>query len=462
MSKIYMYGIDISSWQGKINLAPYKGQFVIIRAGFDVTLDNKAIRNMDECDRLGIPYGVYWYSYALNVNQAKAEAKKCLEVIKGRNIRVGVWFDMEDADRYKSKHGVTDAKTITAMCNAFCETIEAAGYYAGIYASASWFGTKINCPKYDKWVASWGSNNGSLQNDMSGMGTLHQYTSKPLDKNVMYVPLDTYAIQPKPTPAPAKKTIDELAEEVIAGKWGSGDERKERLIAAGYDYYAVQERVNEILSKKKTVDELAREVLAGKWGNGDDRKKRLTEAGYDYKAVQDRVNELLEGDSQQKKIMDACQEQSSWMKNYVYDWSKWKPRNIPMSAKFGTCVTFVACVLMRLGIFKAGQYIWHNGSGFGDGKVYGTNDKMTVDYMGNKTLSSLKSQLRKGDIIICDDNKSGVKGDGGHIFILTGEWSGTSPYIWDNNTAKSGQKPMKYKGSHKVLARIRIKDGTIK
>lgn len=92
-----------------------------------------------------------------------------------------------------------------------------------------------------------------------------------------------------------KKSVDEIAKEVIAGKWGAGDERKKKLTAAGYSYSAVQKRVNEMLSgkNKKTVDELAKEVIAGKWGAGDERKKRLTQAGYDYLTVQKRVNELM-------------------------------------------------------------------------------------------------------------------------------------------------------------------------
>ena len=94
----------------------------------------------------------------------------------------------------------------------------------------------------------------------------------------------------------SSKSIDELAREVIAGNWGNGEDRKQRLKAAGYDYSAVQVKVNELMGKKttaKTVDQLAREVIYGYWGNGQDRKNRLTAAGYDYSAVQNRVNELL-------------------------------------------------------------------------------------------------------------------------------------------------------------------------
>ena len=91
-----------------------------------------------------------------------------------------------------------------------------------------------------------------------------------------------------------KKTIDEIAKEVIAGKWGSGDTRKKKLQAAGYDYNAVQKRVNELLApKKKSIDVIAQEVIDGKWGTGDARKKRLIDAGYDYNLVQARVNEIL-------------------------------------------------------------------------------------------------------------------------------------------------------------------------
>ena len=93
------------------------------------------------------------------------------------------------------------------------------------------------------------------------------------------------------------KTVAAVAKEVIAGAWGNGTERKERLTAAGYDYQAVQSQVNALLKGNekptKSVAEVAKEVIAGKWGNGAERKKRLEAAGYDYQAVQDKVNRLL-------------------------------------------------------------------------------------------------------------------------------------------------------------------------
>lgn len=97
------------------------------------------------------------------------------------------------------------------------------------------------------------------------------------------------------TPTPAEKTVDELAQEVLDGLWGNGQERKDKLTAAGYDYSTVQSKVNALVagSATKSIDELSQEVLAGKWGNGQERKDKLYAAGYDYARVQARVNALL-------------------------------------------------------------------------------------------------------------------------------------------------------------------------
>ena len=100
----------------------------------------------------------------------------------------------------------------------------------------------------------------------------------------------------KPASGTGKKTVAQLADEVLAGKWGNGADRKSRLTAAGYDYDAVQNAVNAKLSgqkAKKSNTEIAKEVIAGKWGNGADRRKRLEAAGYNYAAVQQIVNKLI-------------------------------------------------------------------------------------------------------------------------------------------------------------------------
>lgn len=101
---------------------------------------------------------------------------------------------------------------------------------------------------------------------------------------------------PKYDKEAAKKTVTQLAQEVIAGKWGTGTVRKQKLTAAGYDYEAVQAKVNELLApKKKTISQIADEVIAGKWGVGQKRKQRLLAAGYNPTTVQNEVNRKLKG-----------------------------------------------------------------------------------------------------------------------------------------------------------------------
>lgn len=96
---------------------------------------------------------------------------------------------------------------------------------------------------------------------------------------------------------PSRLSNEQVADQVIAGAWGNGDDRRNRLVGAGYDYNAVQSIVNQKLGQtnlgKKSNDQIANEVLQGSWGNGQERKDRLAAAGYDYGAVQAIVNRKL-------------------------------------------------------------------------------------------------------------------------------------------------------------------------
>lgn len=103
------------------------------------------------------------------------------------------------------------------------------------------------------------------------------------------------AVTQSPQPQVGLKSLDEVAREVLNGRWGNGKARIQNLTQAGYDAVKVQERVNQIKGTptKKTVDEIAREVLNGKWGNGQDRVNRLRNAGYNPQEIQNRVNQLV-------------------------------------------------------------------------------------------------------------------------------------------------------------------------
>lgn len=110
--------------------------------------------------------------------------------------------------------------------------------------------------------------------------------------------VDTKIDTPAPAPTPAKKSVSEVAQEVLNGKWGNGEDRKSALEKAGYNYSEVQNAVNTLVNgsstpAKKSVTEVAKEVIAGQWGNGADRKANLEKAGYNYSEVQAKVNALL-------------------------------------------------------------------------------------------------------------------------------------------------------------------------
>ena len=141
------------------------------------------------------------------------------------------------------------------------------------------------------------------------------------------------------------------------------------------------------------------------------------------------------------------------MQNYTYKWEA-KP-TIEKSKKYGTCVTYVACVLQRINILNSGEFIWIDNKS----KVSGVNSKMTLTYLQG-TLASNKNKFKAGDIII-GGNGNIDAGGGSHIFILTGKWDGDNPYIYDQASAdrvKQGKKPEHtWKGSFKTIALIRLK-----
>ncbi|UNT96661.1 N-acetylmuramoyl-L-alanine amidase [Allobaculum mucilyticum] len=118
----------------------------------------------------------------------------------------------------------------------------------------------------------------------------------------------------------SKKSVDEIAKEVINGKWGNGGDRKNRLAAAGYDYNAVQAKVNALIGQKaapatpakKSNDVIAQEVINGKWGYGQDRINRLKATGYDPNAIQALVNQKLGGSKKSNETIANEVIQGKW------------------------------------------------------------------------------------------------------------------------------------------------------
>ena len=189
------FGVDISEHNGA-NFDVSKYDFVIIRAGYGENTDKLFETFVKKCEKANIPYGVYVYDYALNDDEAKAEAEYVLNLIKDKDVQLGVWFDMEDADHYKANKGVLTKERCTSSCKIFCDILKAHGYYTGVYTSTSWIGTYVDTD-YPLWIANWGSNDGTIQSDQSDKAVMHQYTSNPIDKNVIYHDIDFYKSSPK-------------------------------------------------------------------------------------------------------------------------------------------------------------------------------------------------------------------------------------------------------------------------
>ena len=167
-----------------------------MRANWWTTTDKKFDQFADKLEELGIPYGVYCYDYCGDEASALEQAEYTYNLIKDRNIQMGVWMDMEDADGWKSKNGYLTKEHCSMVCKVFCDFFKAKGYFTGVYSTKYWFETY--CPTdYPKWVANWGTNDGTCQDDFADYGVMHQYTSYGgIDKNVAYHDLDYYKSDP--------------------------------------------------------------------------------------------------------------------------------------------------------------------------------------------------------------------------------------------------------------------------
>lgn len=164
--------IDVSGHDGLIDWDSAKEHIegVIIRIGYGDDYayqdDKQAVQNMDECERLGIPYGVYIYSYAMTMQETESEISHTLRMLKGRNPVRGVWFDMEDADEYKKNHGMDvyseeDRTLLTDICIRFIEEMHSRGYITGIYANYDYYKNVLDTNRlymtegFNMWLAHW-------------------------------------------------------------------------------------------------------------------------------------------------------------------------------------------------------------------------------------------------------------------------------------------------------------------
>lgn len=154
-------GIDVSHNQGVIDWKKVKADgvdFAIIRCGYGANQreqdDRQWLDNVLECEKYGIPYGAYLYSYADTVAKAKSEAAHVLRLVRGHKITYPIYYDLED--NYILSH--TNAKQRQKIIQTFTSIIKKAGYSVGVFAPKSWFEKELPEASFnqcEKWVAHW-------------------------------------------------------------------------------------------------------------------------------------------------------------------------------------------------------------------------------------------------------------------------------------------------------------------
>ena len=257
-------GIDVSNHNGDIKWITVNNEidFAMIRAGYSLTMDAKFEANIKSCNALGIPCGVYWFSYALSKDAVLNEAKRCVEVISKYKIQFPVAFDWEyDSDEYYYKMtGYKLGNDVRAeYAEIFLNYIKSKGYIPMLYTNVDYIDNKGFSKiykNYDLWLAHWGvikpkyecqiwqTNSTGYVNGINGN----------VDMNIAY------------------KNYNENAH--------SDDDKATLLKAIKESYY-------------EKYLEIARDIIKGKYGNGQDRKNKLKALNIDYEYAQAIVNVLV-------------------------------------------------------------------------------------------------------------------------------------------------------------------------
>lgn len=259
------YGIDVSAWQKGFNLHDAKMQgftYCIAKAGgadcgyykdkqFE-NFYNQAVAN-------GMNVGAYYFGHAFSVEDAVREAGYFIQYLQGKQI-THVYYDVEGSMLNQGCQHLTD------IINAFCQTMINNGYACGIYTSESHFNSRFYDSQliiFPHWVARYSKtapklNSGALIEIWQYGGSVN-YIRDPkiagttVDQDQINIEWADakYEIKPVLVEINPKKSVDQLAIEVLAGEWGNGIIRKTKLTLAGYDYSAVQKRVDEIVAQRK-------------------------------------------------------------------------------------------------------------------------------------------------------------------------------------------------------------------
>lgn len=334
-------GIDISNYQAGINLSAVPCDFVICKATEGTYYVNP------DCDRAyqqakanGKLLGVYHYA---NGGDAVAEADYFLNNIQGYIGEAILCLDWEWQSNALCGTGGQARTWISKWCN---RIVEKTGVKPLIYASASLYKEVSGIGDYGLWIAQYANNNATGYqahpwNEGAYYCAIRQYSSsgklagynRNLDLDKFYGDATAWHKYANPSGeakpvTPVRKSNEQVAQEVIAGAWGNGEDRKNRLTQAGYDYNVIQDIVNKkVAPVRKSNEQVAAEVIAGQWGNGQDRMNRLNAAGYDANAIQNIVNGKMGASQAQYYTVQSGDTLSGIASRYGTTWQKLQAMN---------------------------------------------------------------------------------------------------------------------------------------
>ena len=303
-------GIDISEWQGSFNLDKAKAEgfeFAIIRGGGGddgLYVDTRFVENYQKAKKLGIPTGIYWISKALTVERAVEEAEYFYQnCLKGRQFELPVYIDIE-----KKAQLNLGKRKLTDIIHAWCQRLEAKDFWVGIYSSESFFSTYMidsELQRYAHWVAAWSKSCG-YSGSCFGMWQYGGETNLIRSNKVAGVVCDQdYMLVDYQTliKKAGKNGFGEKVEESPGADATTKDPKAAaanliaELLKQGYANHQIYQIGKAVKNDTYDayIDDMAKLVIAGKYGNGEERKQKLAAEGHPFSVIQTRVNKILAG-----------------------------------------------------------------------------------------------------------------------------------------------------------------------
>lgn len=275
-----VFGIDVSEHNGDIDWDRVKSagdvKFAMIRAGYGMNaMDKRFKRNARECERVGIPYGVYWFSYAKTVKEAELEALKCLSVLEGHKIDYPVAFDWEDDSLARARKAGYDirGKILPSQFAVTFLNVIRGKYQAMLYTNKAfldqYFEKKL-LENFDFWYANWKTPNFENPAGYEGVSAdIWQYSSKghvpgvygDVDLNICYKEYEKKE-EKKLTPQEIYDGLMAKLNFTKESSWGEAevDKAKEAGFTDGSNPYNIPSRVEVMAMINRAMDEIMAKI----------------------------------------------------------------------------------------------------------------------------------------------------------------------------------------------------------